>query len=114
VFGRSVTRDVALYVRKIPKGAIVGLAFGGGSYDENGFECLREFKLDRSPNRHSAFGAGSRLCAGAGVAGMELEVTFEALIKLNDHLHLVADENVVWKVRGDRRGLSCLPLSITK
>jgi cytochrome P450 len=113
VFGRNATRDIVLHNRTIPKDAIVGLAFAGGNYDADVFECPHQVKLDRTPNRHLAFGAGPHLCAGASVARMELRVTLSTLLELELRLQPAADQFEKWKTRGDRRGLSTLNLSIS-
>jgi cytochrome P450 len=110
VFGRNATRDIALHDKTIPKDAIVGLAFAGGNYDAEVFECPHQVKLDRTPNRHLAFGAGPHLCAGASVARMELKVTLSALLELGLRLQPATDHFETWKSRGDRRGLSMLNL----
>ena len=69
-------------------------------------------RLDRRPNKHLTFGAGPHLCAGAGVARMEMAVTLETLIEAGVGLSLDPAAAPRWKTRGDRRGLSSLPLII--
>ena len=73
-----------------------------------------ELRLDRRPNKHLTFGAGPHLCAGAGVARMEMAVTLETLIETGIGLALDPAAAPRWKTRGDRRGLSSLPLIIKK
>jgi cytochrome P450 len=113
VFGRNATRDITLHGRVIEKGAIVGLAFAGANYDPAVFDCPAEIRLDRSPNRHLAFGAGPHLCAGAPVARMEMRLVLESLIAKNVRLAPAASKPPRWKTRGDRRGLALLPLIVT-
>ena len=67
-----------------------------------------ELRLDRRPNKHLTFGAGPHLCAGAGVARMELAVALETLIEAGVGLSLDPAVAPRWKTRGDRRGL-CQP-----
>jgi cytochrome P450 len=113
VFGRNASHDVTLHGREIGKGDIVGLGFGAANHDPAAFECPEEVRLDRSPNRHLAFGAGPHLCAGAGVARMELAATLEVLAETGIRFgHHPADRSR-WKTRGDRRGLSALPLQFS-
>jgi cytochrome P450 len=110
VFGRNASRDVTLHGREIHKGDIVALGFSAANRDPAIFECPDEVRLDRSPNRHLTFGAGPHLCAGAGVARMELAVTLEALLESSIGISPDPDNHPQWKTRGDRRGLSALPL----
>ena len=53
-------------------------------------------------------------CAGAGVARMELAVTLKTLIEAGTGLAPDPATAPRWKARGDRRGLSNLPLLIKR
>ncbi len=112
IFGRNATHDLVLHDRAIAAGDIVALGFGAANRDPSVFERPDEVLLQRRPNRHLAFGAGPHLCAGAGVARLEMTATLEALI--DGRLGLSPDPNAEprWKTRGDRRGLACLPLTV--
>jgi cytochrome P450 len=114
VFGRNASHDVTLHGRQIGKGDIVGLGFGAANHDPAMFECPEEVRLDRSPNRHLAFGAGPHLCAGAGVARMELAATLEVLAETGIRFRHHPEEQPRWKTRGDRRGLSALPIQFRR
>jgi cytochrome P450 len=114
VFGRNAARDLSIHGRNIKAGDIVALGFGAANRDPWAFEAPHELRFDRKPNRHVAFGAGPHLCAGAAVARMELAVTLEGLIHAEIGLALDPTAAPCWKTRGDRRGLSSLPLIITK
>ena len=39
-----------------------------------------EFRIDRRPNRHLAFGIGEHVCLGAHLARVELETVFRHLL----------------------------------
>ena len=112
VFGRNASHDMCLHGRNIRSGDIVALGFGSANRDPSAFEAPDELRLDRTPNKHLTFGAGPHLCAGAGVARMEMAVTLEALIEIGASLALDAAQPPRWKTRGDRRGLARLPLMI--
>lgn len=112
IFGRNASHDLCLHGRDIRQGDIVALGFGSANRDPAVFEAPDELRLDRSPNKHLTFGAGPHLCAGAGVARMEMAVTLETLIEVRAGLALDVAQEFRWKARGDRHGLACLPLTI--
>ena len=114
IFGRNATHELSLHERQMQAGEIIALSFGSANRDPATFEAPDELRLDRSPNRHLTFGAGPHLCAGAGVARMELAVTLEILIEAGILLALNPAAAPRWKTRGDRRGLASLPLLIKK
>ena len=114
IFGRNASRDIALHGRTIGAGDIVALGFGSANRDPSAFQQPDELRLDRRPNKHLTFGAGPHLCAGAGVARMEMAVTLETLIETGVSLSFDPAATPQWKTRGDRRGLSSLPLIIEK
>jgi cytochrome P450 len=58
------------------------LLFAGANRDPDQFEDPDEFRMDRSPNRHLAFGAGIHYCVGAQLARIELRLLTEALLDL--------------------------------
>jgi cytochrome P450 len=112
VFGRNASHDICLHGRDMKAGDIVALGFGAANRDPSVFEAPDEMRFDRKPNRHLTFGAGPHLCAGAGVARMEMAVTLETLIEASVGLALDPAGTPRWKTRGDRRGLAALPLVI--
>lgn len=114
IFGRNAVCDISMHEHQMQAGEIVALGFGSANRDPDVFEAPGEIRLGRRPNRHLAFGAGPHLCAGAGVARMELAVTLETLIETGTRLALDPAAAPRWKVRGDRRGLSNLPLLIKR
>ncbi|MBZ9988878.1 cytochrome P450 [Mesorhizobium sp. BH1-1-5] len=114
IFGRNASHDLCLHGRDIRRGDIVALGFGSANRDPSVFDAPEELRLDRSPNKHLTFGAGPHLCAGAGVARMEMAVTLETLIETGARLALGPAQELSWKTRGDRRGLARLPLTIDK
>ena len=72
-FARTATKDVELRGQKIAKGELVALFYPSANRDEEIFEDPFAFRVDRTPNRHLAFGMGEHFCAGAHVARLEIE-----------------------------------------
>ena len=79
-FMRSATEDCELGGRKIAKGDWLWLAYPSGNRDEAVFADPDAFRIDRSPNKHLAFGYGAHLCLGQHLAKMEMRILFEALL----------------------------------
>ncbi len=79
-FMRSATRDYELRGRTIAAGDWLWLAYPSGNRDEEVFDAPGEFRIDRNPNRHLAFGYGAHLCLGQHLAKMEMRILWEELI----------------------------------
>jgi cytochrome P450 len=79
-FMRSATADTELGGRGIVKGDWLMLCYASGNRDEEVFEEPFEFRCDRKPNRHVAFGYGAHLCLGQYLAKMEMRILFEELL----------------------------------
>jgi len=110
IFGRNTTKEVELHGRTIPKGDVVALGFGSANHDPAVFPQPERCVLERSPNRHLAFGAGVHLCLGAPVARLELGVTLARFLERVGDIRITGP--VEWKMRGDRRGIAKLPAVI--
>jgi cytochrome P450 len=57
------------------------LAYASANRDPRNFDDPDEIKLDRSPNRHVAFGAGQHRCLGAFLARMMLGCMLEVFLR---------------------------------
>jgi cytochrome P450 len=79
-FMRSATADTTLRGQKIAKGDLLFLSYVSGNRDEEVFEDPHAFRIDRSPNKHLAFGYGAHLCLGQHLAKMEMRILWEELL----------------------------------
>ena len=79
-FMRSAAADTTLGGQAIAKGDWLMLCYPSGNRDEAVFEDPNEFRVDRSPNRHLAFGYGAHLCLGQHLAKMEMRILWEELL----------------------------------
>ncbi len=79
-FMRSATEDAELRGQRIAKGDWLMLCYPSGNRDEEVFEAADEFRPERSPNRHLAFGYGAHLCLGQHLAKMEMRILWEELL----------------------------------
>jgi cytochrome P450 len=83
--------------------AAMAIIDGGQYHDPD------EFKLDRFPNAHLAFGAGAHFCAGAHLARLELRIALEEWHRRIPDYELAAGKPVTEYV-GAVAGLTALPL----
>ncbi|HVB50828.1 MAG TPA: cytochrome P450 [Acidimicrobiales bacterium] len=79
-FRRTLTADVELNGKSMKAGDKVVLWYASANYDQDHFESPEEFRADRTPNDHVAFGLHSpHLCVGAHLARLEMRVLFEEI-----------------------------------
>jgi cytochrome P450 len=79
-FMRSATEDAEVAGQAIAKGDWLWLAYPSGNRDEAVFDAPDEFRLDRGPSKHLAFGYGAHLCLGQHLAKLEMRILFEEMI----------------------------------
>jgi len=65
---RKLTRDYELRGQKLRAGDWVVMFYASANRDEDVFEAPFEFRVDRKPNPHLAFGIGEHFCLGANLA----------------------------------------------
>ena len=83
-FTRIATEDVEVRGVTIPAGDQVALYFASANRDEDVFDDPFEFRVDRRPNAHLAFGFGEHFCMGAHLAEVEIEVMYRQLLERVD------------------------------
>lgn len=80
-FRRTATCDTQLAGQNIRAGDAVVMLYSSANFDESVFDAPQEFRIDRKPNPHLAFGHGIHLCLGANLARMETRIFFEEFFK---------------------------------
>lgn len=109
---RTATRPTSIRGIPIAAGDRVTLWNVSANRDESVFPGDGDrFRLDRTPNRHIAFGHGRHLCLGARLGRLELNAFLAALVRRVDGLELTGrptfnDSNFTW-------GLNHLPVRLT-
>ncbi len=107
-FLRTATEDSELRGRTIRAGDTLMLCYSSGNRDEEVFDAPFEFRADRHPNPHLAFGFGAHLCLGRILAKMEIESLFRELLGRVDELSLAGTPALVQSQFVS--GLKSLPL----
>jgi cytochrome P450 len=87
-FCRTPIRDVEIRGQKIRAGQSLCLFYPSANRDDEVFDEPFEFRVDRRPNRHLAFGVGEHFCLGANLARLELRVVFRQLVARLEHVEL--------------------------
>ena len=109
---RNATRDVTLGGSEIQSGDVVALSFPAANRDRDAFPEAEQCVLDRSPNRHVAFGFGPHVCLGAHVARLELAVMLEGFAARVPEFRIADGAAPRWHTSGSVRGLATLPVVI--
>ena len=85
-FMRSATADTELAGKKIAKGDWMMLAYPSGNRDEDVFKDPFRFDVERTPNKHVAFGYGAHVCLGQHLGRMEMRILWEELLPRLDSI----------------------------
>jgi cytochrome P450 len=105
---RMAKEDTEIGGETIKAGEMLLVSFPSASRDGAEFEAPDEVRLDRTPNRHLAFGTGIHRCLGVNIARMELRVALEEFLRRVPPFRLDGDEAdaVDWtlgQVRGPKK-----------
>jgi cytochrome P450 len=109
---RTAACDIEWHGIAIPAGDKVVLWFGSANRDERVFPDPDQFKLDRRPNNHLAFGWGNHFCLGAHLARLEVKLFFAELLRRN--LVVEVTEPPVRVMSNWFRGIKKLPVRVTE
>jgi len=83
---RTATKDVELGGQQLRAGDRVLMCWGSANHDADAFQSPEEIRLDRFPNRHTAFGLGIHRCLGSHLARAQFCIMVErVLARLPDY-----------------------------
>ena len=112
--GRIAREDVQIGEREIRKGQAVMAIMAAANRDPERFPDPDQLMLDRSDNKHLAFGWSSHFCFGAPLARMEGQIAFETLLRRLPSLELATAEPLTWRNNSGLRGLMALPINFSR
>lgn len=107
-FFRTPTEDYVLRGQKIKAGESMMMCYASANRDEEAFKNAGSFIVDRSPNRHIAFGHGVHICLGMHLARMEMRVFYKELMNRLEHIELAGEP--AWVESSLVSGLKRLPV----
>ena len=110
-FFRTATADYDLRGRRIRAGDHLMMCYWSANRDEDVFPDPHAFQIERSPNRHLAFGYGAHLCLGQHLAKMEIRALFRELLSRIEHIELAGEP--AWVEANFVSGLKRLPIRYT-
>jgi len=87
-FMRSATEDTEVAGVKMAKGDWMMLCYPSGNRDEAVFTDPFIFDVERTPNKHVAFGYGAHVCLGQHLARMEMRILWEELLPRLESIEL--------------------------
>jgi cytochrome P450 len=106
---RKVTQDVNFHGCPMKKDDMVLLTIQAATRDPRQFPEPEKVIIDRTPNRHIAFGASEHRCLGSHLARCELQLAIEEWVRVIPEFHVDSDEPLLAK--GGQVALFELPLA---
>ncbi len=94
----------------IPNGSRVLLSFGAANRDPTAFEEPDQYRADRNPRTHVAFGYGPHMCLGAPLARMEAQAVLRQLVTRVGQIRPAG--STTWSTHSSLRGPIRLPIQL--
>ncbi len=88
---RQVARDYELRGQKLRAGDWLVMFYASANRDESVFEAPFEFRIDRRPNPHLAFGIGEHFCLGANLARRSQRALWHELVRRMEWAELAGE-----------------------
>jgi len=92
MFERWVLEDFEYKGIPLRRGQEVALMYASGNRDPRRFANPDQLELTRRDNPHLTFGLGIHYCIGAPLARLELQISFQTLLKRLPKIHLATDK----------------------
>lgn len=109
---RTTRSDYVVGRATIPAGSRVLLLWGAANRDPRQFEDPDEFRVERNPTGHVAFGSGIHLCLGAHLARLEGHTVLREIVNHVDRIDILGAPN--WRTNPTLRGLAELNVRVTR
>ena len=109
---RQLKQPVHLYGKDMPEGDDVWLMFASANRDEEKFPQADKCILDRSPNKHVAFGAGAHKCIGLHLGRAFVKILLQIVLDRLPDYKVVEGFEPDYAV-GETRGIVSLPVTFT-
>ena len=94
-FFRTATEDYEIGGQTIRAGDSLMMCYPSANFDDDAFDAPHEFRVDRKPNRHIAFGFGVHQCLGQHLAKMEMRALFGELLRRIDWIEATGDAQLL-------------------
>jgi cytochrome P450 len=110
---RTVTCPVEFGGQQLERGDRVLLCWLGANHDPKVFDNPDEVVLERTSNRHAAFGLSVHRCAGANLARLEIDVMLAKVLERLPDYRIDRDQAHLYPSQGGTSGWSLMPVSFT-
>jgi cytochrome P450 len=111
VIGREIIKETEIGGCRLRGGEMVMLAFGAANRDPAMFPDADRIIIDRTENRHAAFGLGIHRCVGSNLARMEIRIALEEWLGKFPDFILSPGAVVRWSA-GTVRGPREIPITL--
>jgi cholest-4-en-3-one 26-monooxygenase len=110
---RTLTADTTFHGTELRKDEKIMLMFESANFDESQFGDPENFRIDRNPNSHLAFGFGSHFCLGNQLARLELSMMTSRVLERLPDLRLAEDASVPLRPANFVSGPESMPVVFT-
>jgi cytochrome P450 len=94
--GRTCTRNVEIGGTQLKEGDFVMLSWAAANRDPRMFTNPFDIDIERTQNRHIAFGVGPHRCIGSNIAKVQLRVATRVLLERIPHFEVQPGTQPVW------------------
>jgi cytochrome P450 family 142 subfamily A polypeptide 1 len=110
---RTLTADTEFHGTELKAGEKMMLMFESANFDEAVFGDPENFRIDRNPNSHMAFGFGSHFCLGNQLARLELKLMLGKVLQRLPDLRLADSGALPLRPANFVSGLESMPVVFT-
>jgi len=111
---RYALRDFTLRGRRIVKGQMLLLSFGGASRDPAVYRDPDVLDLDRDVRELTTFGSGPHFCLGAHLARQEMSCMIDALLDILPAGSQIREDRMEWRSGGLFKRPLNLPVEVAR
>ncbi|MCG7580643.1 MULTISPECIES: cytochrome P450 [Mycolicibacterium] len=110
---RTLTADTEFHGTSLKAGEKIMLMFESANFDESVFGDPENFRIDRNPNSHLAFGFGTHFCLGNQLARLELKIMLTKVLSRLPDLRLADESALPLRPANFVSGLESMPVVFT-
>ncbi len=110
---RTLTADTVFHDTELREGEKLMLMFESANFDETVFGDPENFRIDRNPNSHLAFGFGTHFCLGNQLARLELRLMLTRVLQRMPDLRLADESALPLRPANFVSGLEAMPVVFT-
>jgi cytochrome P450 family 142 subfamily A polypeptide 1 len=110
---RTMTADTEFHGAQLKQDEKIILLFESANFDEAVFGDPENFRIDRNPNNHMAFGFGTHFCLGNQLARLELSMMQTRLLRRLPDMELAFQDALPLRPANFVSGLESMPVRFT-